>query len=424
MKNIKKFLYFCTLNCTCVVSMLPMDSQLSLVNGTVIHSNNSANNNVRNIHCGKTLTDSYAPTNSGFTKKTKPTQQASSSFAKQEKKRNVLLKQKQENTNILLSEIRDIIDTKHLKINPNDHFRPMIGSFWSSYKAYSLTDEQRIEELALIQSYISVENKESFLQKLEQKHYYVRHLLHYAVDTQCQEIRNNIKGSTVDAFFYPSRHNGVKRMVHVRALEKYFSTSQAKQNLKLTLRGDDPNRIRLLDRKHGDGEKNTHAAVLYGNKQFTIDEDSLVVSSDDKYLRAVDLGGNEIIWDMETGKRIELTERGKIQRWHYDFFLGGYYGKRCVDEHHRVLRNTAVLVDTQAIADAATLGIDLDGWKNRAIVLHKPWQKEAELVLAAFDKSESKEELLKLLSSKTLAAIKGFPGENIKEEIQAKIDKL
>jgi hypothetical protein len=320
----------------------------------------------------------------------------------------------QERNNILLNEIRDKIDRDHLKIDMNGLFRPAIGTFWSFRQVYDLNHPQMIDELTKIQSYITAQDKEYIFQKLEKRHSYVGMLLVMTVDAKVREIEE-VRGSTIDALFYSPKQNGFKRMVHQRALDGYFDNLDKRQWLSLIGQN---------------GFENFHATVLYGNRYFKIDKDSLAMSSNGKYVRAIDFGGNELIWDTEQGVSVELSNQDITgMQWthggwnfgeaeHYICDNTGYYTATLVDEED--MSDAIHLVDSGAVYQTKNLG----GWASKAIMLYKNAQKEAWFVQAALRNSLSKEELLALLHSKTLAAVKGFPKENFKTYIKAKIDKL
>jgi hypothetical protein len=400
------------LNC---IGVMPMRAQLVILNKTAFCANNSMSRGASICTQEKGFSHPSSPIKSNI--------QTNSQSLKPTKTKKPCMSPSQERNDILLNGIRDIIDKKHLQIDTDNWFRPTRGVFWSFYKIARLPSEQVNDELTAIESYIPVQDKEYFLQKLADRHHYVDMLLQIAVCRKWEEIQNNIKGSTVDSFFYPPKQNGFKKMVHIRALENYFST--------IKINSEVEHSVYLSIMSHSSGSENTHATILYGNSGFEIDKDSLAMSSDSKYLRAVDFGGNEIIWDMETGKRICLTNREKFSiRWTNSlgktirmrrFFEGEIYSAVLLDEKDIA---DAVRLEKSDLAYAPYLSNNLKEWTHKAIVLHKTPQKEAYFVQEVFDNSNSKEELFALLSSRTFAAIKGFPKENFKTHIRAKINKL
>ncbi|HEX4068540.1 MAG TPA: hypothetical protein VHX42_00420, partial [Candidatus Babeliales bacterium] len=83
---------------------------------------------------------------------------------------------REEKNNILLNGIRDKIDKNHLGIDKDATLRGLRGVFSSSYKIFSLTDQEILDEMHTIQSYFPIQNRKHLLQKMEEKHWYVSYL--------------------------------------------------------------------------------------------------------------------------------------------------------------------------------------------------------------------------------------------------------
>jgi hypothetical protein len=252
-----------------------------------------------------------------------------------------------------------------------------------------------------------VEDKEYFLQKLEERHYYVNLLLQNAIDQKYKEIER-VTGSTIDALVCIPKKNDFTRLAHGRALKKYFDRVDRNQWLTLMVRN---------------GFENFHAAVLYGDDYFYVEE--IHMSSDSKYLRAIGRCGNTIIWDMEHGTRVELSRRD-IRNTHWNAYGSEVRDRRYVSDQPRYKHSyTATVVKKEDIDNAEYMGIDLNKkWQDQAIILYKVAEEKAWIIQEALGNSNTKEELRALLSSKVLSNIIGYPRENFKKAIQAKINKL
>src|SRR6266852_1843486 len=128
-----------------------------------------------------------------------------------------------------LTNIHNKIDAEHLGITNDIYFKRLVGSWRSFYKSCYLTNEQVRNEMNQIESYIT-EDKERVLEDLEKQHWHVYYSLQALVQAKVKEIAN-VKGSTVDVLYNPTTQEGFERMVHVRALKKYFDKSDIKESL-------------------------------------------------------------------------------------------------------------------------------------------------------------------------------------------------
>jgi hypothetical protein len=174
MQNNKKFLYCCILNFMCVFPAISMNS--TSINSTVTPTNTTV------AYAQKfNTTHSHNHTNS--------TQNKNINKKKSHRLQDMVKKEKQEKNNILLNEIRDKIDKNHLGIDEGIWFRGLRGTLNSYCKSTILTDQDVMNEIHTIKSYLPAGNKthqEHLLKKLEEKHWYVNYLLQRSLD-----IKNN-----------------------------------------------------------------------------------------------------------------------------------------------------------------------------------------------------------------------------------------
>jgi hypothetical protein len=171
-----------------------------------------------------------------------------------------------------------------------------------------------------------------------------------------------------------------------------------------------------------------HFTALYGHNN-TINPYSLIMSSDGNYLKSSDQGGQTIVWDMKKG--VIVTEVPDEIEWKHGFVPD--YMSRCVmDQNHNYYAasdNSGInfgkrVEPSSFMLDRSSAPLQLK--KNMpAICLFMRPQKMSHLCQNALQNSkDSVEELIALRDSKSITQIQGFPRDNLKRFIEARIVEL
>jgi len=321
----------------------------------------------------------------------------------------------------VINEIHNKIDEDHLGITKNTWCKRVVGSYRSLYKGYYLTNEQVRDEMELIEGYIPGNNKELVLEKLEKQHWYVNYLLQASLTSKIKEIEN-VKGSTVDILYNPTTQEGFKRMVHVRALQKYFDESRIKRSLFCGVPMG----------KLGD----IHWILLYGH-QKKIDPTSLCMSYDGKYLQSKDEDNSEkIIWDMEQGIKTNFSgvesTFNDIQ-WRKSKYAG--LGRFCVvDKTDNYFAEVYThLVDTGEngpirhvweIGQASNIPVRIEKNEPAVILFTRPKEMSYLCQEAYYNSKHDLQELAALHKSKSFEDIQGYPKNNLEQRIKERIKEL
>jgi hypothetical protein len=175
MQNSKNFLYCCVLNFMCVFPALSMNTTAT-TNTSIVHAQKP--NTTRFQH------QTNFPHNKSINKK------------KSHGLKDRVKKEKQEKNNIILNGIRDKIDENHLGIDKGIWGRRLIGTLNSYCKSSILTDQEVMDEIHAIQSYLPAGNKEHLLKKLEEKHWYVNYLLQRSLQIKDASNIQSMKRTT------------------------------------------------------------------------------------------------------------------------------------------------------------------------------------------------------------------------------------
>ena len=297
-----------------------------------------------------------------------------------------------------VEKVHNRIDSELLKVNKNMCCKWLFGTLLSVNTIRFLSDEQKIKELDTIEGYITSEDKEAVLTKLERKHLYVSSLLDNLVDIKFREIQN-VTGFTVDILLNPPTENGVKRLVHKRALEKYFDVAGINK---------------LMAHVFLNKELDIHCTDLCEHKS-PIQQDLLAMSADGKYLLSTDNAGKEKVWDIQQAEKINLerSQRQAIQfnfgKWQKSTSLFGYYSSF----------HDAVDKDDQYYA---TEGKPF-GEYFPVLLWKRPTKKSYLCHRALLNSSNKPGELHALRCSHSFAAIEGFPKTNLEKKINSILPK-
>jgi hypothetical protein len=292
--------------------------------------------------------------------------------------------------NLYVQKICDQIDSKHLKIDKNVCFRRIIGSVYSFIQSSFVPIEQVTAEMEKIESYISFDaDREGVFKKLVAKHWYVNYLMRALVEKKIEDL-NQVKGSTIDALYSVSNESVLKKVVHNCALETFFSKSGIRGQL------EDMPRDWLND---------IHCIIL-STGRHGIQQRFVFMSSDGQYLRATDDYNNEIVWNMQQGVEVGLSDAdyGQI-KW----TPGDWYSRKryCV-------------TDT-----TNTYQAERYNFNHSLMILLKRPQEASYLCEKAFNNNKyHRQELVALRNSRTLQAIEGFPRDNFIKALDGHISAL
>lgn len=310
---------------------------------------------------------------------------------------------------LCVERVRNVIDIDHLGMTRNIWLRGVIGSCLSYYYSSVLSKEQIINEMNKIESQITLPDKELVLKKIAARHWYVNYLMQNLILDKVEEF-NAVKGSTIDALYFPVHESAFKKIVHECALKKLFRKAGIKNPL-----------------SHVPVD-NIDIAVLYGHTD-DIHPNFLSMSCDGKYLLSTDRQKNEIVWDMEKGEKIDLDPASTQWISGYKVDDEGYF---VIDNNNNYYATSVRFVENKEDHSP------LYGWdyvtsnnvpvqikKNSpAIILFKRPQGVLHLCKIAFERGkDDDQELLALRESKSIQCVKGFPQNNLKQLITEQINQ-
>jgi hypothetical protein len=299
---------------------------------------------------------------------------------------------------IEVENVRDKIDSELLGINKNSCCKRLLGTLFSLSMSCGLSKEKAFTEMQKIELYITSDDKETVLEQLEKRHWYIYYVLNGLIDIKVREIQN-VTGSTVDALLNLPTENGLQRLVHKRALQKYFDDA-----------GIDKPLAHLFLNKESD----IHCTALCEHT-CPIKQDMLAISEDSTYLLSTDNAGKEKIWDLRQAERVSLqeSERQAIQwkfgKWQKSTSIFGYYSPL----HDAVDKNDQYY---------ATEGNPL-GEQYPVLLWKRPTEKSYLCHEALLNSSKKPNEVEALLQSKSFTAIEGFPKTNLAKKINAILSK-
>jgi hypothetical protein len=320
-----------------------------------------------------------------------------------------------------VEKVRDRIDTEMLGIVDKDSFlRGIIGTYYSYNKFSSLQSLQEITQtLGKVESYISLDmlsEQQDYtlvLKALTEKHRLVANLINAVVNDEVKQLYN-VTGYTVDQVFN-------KTIVGLSPAMNSFMRKKNLDGYKQKIGLTDPIPTLPFDK-----EEEIHFIPLSGHKEaINLEEDKLLMSSDSKYLRAIDGDGNVTMWDMKSGNIVRDIDMSSIEWARYD--EQNYYCKRerVIDKKHKY---------------CATIGISFP-LASRGIhdIRYKVEQQYAVPVIMLlvrptiasyicqeiFYRSKGDKKALKALQrSETFEKVKGFPATNLKYLIEQELLKI
>jgi hypothetical protein len=178
------------------------------------------------------------------------------------------------------------------------------------------------------------------------------------------------------------------------------------------------------------GEKDIHFAPLFGHSHIYIGDDRLLMSSDSKYLRAIDNEQKAIIWNMQTGEQIHVNEVENVSnsyswtRLDEDDPYNRYKGERVIDRNGKYLATPGMYFGGSDSMRAIQNKMR-SNYSFPVIMLFVKPTVESQLCQDAFLQSKDDEEELKALQlSQTVNKLEGLPARNLKSLIVEALKNL
>jgi hypothetical protein len=315
--------------------------------------------------------------------------------------------------------MRDKIDQNILGIDTNKYLRSVAGRYYSRNRNASLTTQQDIvNEIDQIASYMpSTDQPDLVLSCLHGKHSLFGVLIDRLVDHEVDNLIS-VRGSTIDHILLDEKRkicisDAIDKYVKEKALKKYSWNKQGKDY-----------RPSSLPEMNFIGEKDIHFAPLFGHCHVYIGDDRLLMSSDSKYLRAIDdIQQKTIIWDMQTGEPMHANEVENISNsysWtrsdEYDPYHR-YKGERVIDKNGKYLATPVAFASGGSSIRAIGNKI-YSSYSFPVIMLFVKPTAESQLCQDAFLQSKDDEEELKALQiSQAVNKLEGLPARNLKSLI-------
>ncbi len=310
---------------------------------------------------------------------------------------------------------RDHVGVSDCVMNVQWHLRSLVGSCLSMYKGYRITPQQAAKEWDKIQSYIPPYiKKESVLEELVERHWYVNYVMQALADQKARELED-ITGSNVINKLHDLKK--VDSVVFSYACNKFLNKSL------LGMMPENISDIHFIALEHPDGNVNPA---------------SLAMSADDKYLRATSNNGTYAVWEMETATLVDRSNAEENRAWwkksdlYADYshkkqnLFGGY--SSVFMERYRVTSNgdqyCAMATNAYMSIDSEFLPVEI-ARNPKAILLFKKPEAISYFCQKAFDNSYTKSaELSHLRNSTVVKSIQGFPRQNLERVIDNRIKTL
>ena len=311
---------------------------------------------------------------------------------------NVDLNEADERINQQVEAIRDMLN-EQLGINKHCCFRSLIGSIMSYYATSFLYQKQiynKIDDIErCIQTCPKTHNSPAIIKNkifliLSHSHWYVHYLVNACIQEEVKKFEN-ITCSTLDQFLHPDFSKdtiGIKKLIYDKSRAIFINKSDINSPIKSwwhiidTLYKDDP-----------------HYTILQTSTHETL-PNTMIMSKNEKYIQIKDIDNNTIIWNTNNGT--QTTSIKQNVQW---------------------LSNSPLINECCVIYGRNYLAMAIE--KSNGIILFKYPTLESHLCQKLFNENRINLEQLKILNtSKTLDTIKGFPGKNIKQNIDQTIKTL
>lgn len=325
----------------------------------------------------------------------------------------------QEQIDSCVEDVRNKIDEELLGISKNIYFRGLIGTAASWLIADSLTKEGRVEAMQKVESYIELKDKkEMILETLIAKHWYVYYVMQTLVGRKVKKFES-ARGCDIDTRYDYTEQEVFQRIVHNIALNTFLDKAGIKKSFYECV----PQGI----------SHDIHTIVLYGHNA-EISPSSLVMSDNSKYLRSEDCNGKFIVWDMEEGVKVDLSqEQWNSIKWTPGRWVNNkQYGVIDKSDSYYAVTSKYWLKRAKGSSEIAEYFTDYIGnipvkvnANAPAIILYQRPSIESFCGQQVYNNCKwDGDELDELLASNSCKNIKGFPGKNLKERIELRKEKL
>jgi len=329
------------------------------------------------------------------------------------------IKKKQDHYNAAdecAEEIRNRIDKEILGIDENRWFRSVLGTWYSLNKFSALTTSQeKAQLLDTIEKYIPSQQEFDLVVKaLIERHSLVARLMNGLISEENKQLCN-VNGATIDGLFNENR-----TFYNLSPLMSSFIKKQALAQYKAHNLLTDFLPIIPFDK-----DDEVHYIPLSGHKQpINLELDKLLMSSESKYLRAIDPTGDVIVWDMESGKAVENINITNMIWTRYAEDNHHCTRQRVIDKNDKYLATPgmALAFGSEGIHKIQNLYSD---YSFPIILLFIRPTIESYLCQIAFNNSKKDKDMLTALQdSETLKKVKGFPATNLQRLIEQELLKI
>jgi hypothetical protein len=219
---------------------------------------------------------------------------------------------------------------------------------------------------------------------------YIRQVVE-ALPNKMIEEWENIKGSNVDMFLHAG--SMFPEIDHELAMKLFAGVNLYYRN---GCHLDDE-LFELLDKIRGAG-----TFLTVEKYQRSIKDESLRISNNGKYLKAIDTSGKVLVWDMVTAQLVDDYNMIKRLEWNIGDMSNKILGDLYSPEGDWILSK-----DKNYLAMRGVYANDVR--ENRVIYLYKrPSLPFCLCKIAIVNNENNRDELINLLKSKTLSSIKGF----------------
>jgi hypothetical protein len=316
------------------------------------------------------------------------------------------------NSDTCAENIHNLIDKDFLGMSEDMCFRPVVGTILSWCRSIGLTSEQAAQEMSKIESYIPGEqcvDRWHVLCKLSTDHWYVHYLMCALVRSKMNELEG-VTGLTVDQVYSNNGENDTQKIVNNVAHTRFYNNVIDQPLIEIILAES----LELPD---------IHCITLNGSDIRPL---SLCMSSDSKYLRAID---NEqyVVWNMNTGEKIDLV---KIIHQNIEWSTGDPYAddthakKHIFGNYAYTFQGKYKVIDEKNNYCATVRDPDFDGCCKTIILCKRP-QEASYICQKAFYNSYTQVNTLNELSeSAAMKVIEGFPRKNLETLISTRIKQL
>ena len=315
--------------------------------------------------------------------------------------------------------ILNTIDIEILEVNKDNWFRDIMRTYYSNYKISSLkTLPDIIQTLNIIESYMPLgcQNHELILSALMNRHMLATYLINTVRDDEVKQLQE-VMSYTIDNVL-----NETRKIPNLFPLMNTFIRNKALERYK-----NDAGLNQYITTIPFDAKQEIHFIPLFGhNEQPNLEKGRLLMSSDSKYLRAIDTKGIHTVWSMETGKVINNIDVSDLHWTRYNEGNHHCAAQRVIDKdgNYCATIGMALAFGSDGIHKIQNK-IKQKGYSFPVIMLFVRPTIESHVCQNIFDKSRGDKKALEvLLESETFKKVKGFPSTNLKYLIEQELLKI